>query len=267
MPGSPGGRWPWTARRCGALVMPADGQAVHLLAALDQRAGAVLGQVRVDCKTNEITRFAPLLEPLDLAGCVITADALHTQREHAQFLVAQKKAHYILVVKKNQPGLYAQVKNLPGGMSRSPPASTAGATAARSTAPSRPRPSPPGSASRTPPRPSASPARHGPWTAGGGGPSPSTPSPAWTLTRPPAQLAAWIRGHWKIEALHHVRDMVYDEDRSQVRTRNGPQAMATLRNLAIAILKTAGHTSIAAACRHHARDATRTLETLGLHPA
>jgi hypothetical protein len=42
---------------------------------------------------------------------------------------------------------------------------------------------------------------------------------------------------------------------------------ATLRNLAIGILKTAGHTSIAAACRHHARDATRTLETLGLDPA
>jgi hypothetical protein len=42
--------------------------------------------------------------------------------------------------------------------------------------------------------------------------------------------------------------------------------MATLRNLAIAILKTAGHTSIAAACRHHGRDATRSLETLGLSP-
>ena len=63
--------------------------------------------------TNEITQFAPLLEPLDLTGCVITADALHTQREHAEFLVTTKKAHYILVVKKNQPGLYAQLKNLP----------------------------------------------------------------------------------------------------------------------------------------------------------
>lgn len=42
--------------------------------------------------------------------------------------------------------------------------------------------------------------------------------------------------------------------------------MAALRNLAIGILKTAGHASIAA-CRHHARDATRILETLGLRPA
>ena len=73
----------------------------------------VLGQAAVDGKTNEITRFAPLLEPLELAGCVITADALHTQREHAEFLVTAKQTHYILVVKKNQPGLYAQVKNLP----------------------------------------------------------------------------------------------------------------------------------------------------------
>jgi len=77
----------------------------------------------------------------------------------------------------------------------------------------------------------------------------------------------WIRGHWQIEALHHLRDVSYGEDASQIRTGSGPQAMAALRNLAIGILKTAGHASIAAACRHHARDATRTLETLGLCPA
>lgn len=58
-----------------------DGQAIHLLAVCDQRAGAVLGQVDVDGKTNEVTRFAPLLAPLDLAGCVVTADALYGSRE------------------------------------------------------------------------------------------------------------------------------------------------------------------------------------------
>jgi predicted transposase YbfD/YdcC len=83
----------------------------------------------------------------------------------------------------------------------------------------------------------------------------------------PAQLAAWIRGHWQIEALHHIRDVSYGEDASQIRTGSGPQTMATLRNLAISILKITGHTSVAAACRHHARDATRTLSTLGLSPA
>jgi hypothetical protein len=80
----------------------------------------------------------------------------------------------------------------------------------------------------------------------------------------PAQLAGWLRGHWGIEALHHIRDVTYGEDASQVRTGNGPQAMATLRNLTTAIMKTAGHRNIAAATRHYARDATRTVATLGL---
>jgi hypothetical protein len=75
-----------------------DGQARHLLAAADPQAGAVLAQAEVDGKTNEITAFAPLLAPLDLTGAVVTADALHAQREHAQFLVTSKHAHYILTV-------------------------------------------------------------------------------------------------------------------------------------------------------------------------
>jgi hypothetical protein len=54
-----------------------------------------------------------LLAGLDLTGCVVIADAMHTQRDHAEFLVQEKNAHYIFIVKKNQPGLYAQVKNLP----------------------------------------------------------------------------------------------------------------------------------------------------------
>ena len=83
----------------------------------------------------------------------------------------------------------------------------------------------------------------------------------------PVQVAAWIRGHWGIEALHHIRDVTFGEDASQIRTGHGPQVMATLRNLGIAILKPGGYPSIAAACRHHARDAARTLATLGLSPA
>jgi predicted transposase YbfD/YdcC len=91
----------------------ADGQATHLLAVCDQQGSAVLGQAAVDGKTNEITAFAPLLESLRLAGCVVTADALHTQRDHAEFLVTKKNADYIMIVKKNQPSLHAQLKKLP----------------------------------------------------------------------------------------------------------------------------------------------------------
>jgi hypothetical protein len=73
----------------------------------------VLGQVDVAGKTNEITEFRPLLDPIDLARTVVTADALHTQREHADWLVSVKKAAYICVVKRNQPGLYRQLNALP----------------------------------------------------------------------------------------------------------------------------------------------------------
>ena len=70
----------------------------------------------------------------------------------------------------------------------------------------------------------------------------------------PAELAAIVRGHWLIkDRLHWIRDVVYDEDRSQVRTGNGPRVMASLRNLAISILRLTGETNIAAALRHHAR--------------
>jgi hypothetical protein len=79
----------------------------------------------------------------------------------------------------------------------------------------------------------------------------------------PAQLAGWFRGHWQVEAIHHIRDVTYGEDASQVRT-GGPQVMAILRNLAIAIFKLAGTTNIAAACCSHARDATRVLAALDL---
>ncbi len=43
----------------------------------------------------------------------------------------------------------------------------------------------------------------------------------------PAQLAGWKCGHWQIEVLHHIRDVSHGEDASQIRTGNGPQAMAT----------------------------------------
>ncbi|MFI6151386.1 hypothetical protein ACIBCA_01650 [Kitasatospora sp. NPDC051170] len=70
--------------------------AAHLLAATTGD-GRTVTQLRVLGKTNEITCSAALLEPYDLTGVVVTADALHTQRDHARFLVEGKKAHYLLV--------------------------------------------------------------------------------------------------------------------------------------------------------------------------
>jgi hypothetical protein len=124
------------------------GAATHLLAAFDTATGVVLGQAVVDGKTNEINAFAPLLDRVDIAGAIVTADALHTQRAHVAYL-AGRGAHYLLTVKGNQPTLLAQLKGLP--WAEVPVARhhhPARATAGSSGAPSRSPPSGPGSPSR-----------------------------------------------------------------------------------------------------------------------
>jgi predicted transposase YbfD/YdcC len=74
------------------------------------------------------------------------------------------------------------------------------------------------------------------------------------------------RDHWSIEnRLHYVRDRTFDEDRSQVRKRAAPHLMASLRNLAIGLLRLAGaSTNIAAASRFFMRNAERAMELLGV---
>jgi predicted transposase YbfD/YdcC len=159
--------------------------AQHVLAACDQNTAVVLASTDVDGKTNEITRFKPLLDQIsDLRDIVITADALHCQRDHITYL-AERGAHWILTVKGNQPSLHRQLADLP----------------------------------------------------------------------------------WKQvpeNNIHWVRDVTYDEDRSQIRTGTGPHVMAARRTAAIAALRTAGTTNIAAANRHHARDSNRPLVLLGI---
>ena len=81
----------------------------------------------------------------------------------------------------------------------------------------------------------------------------------------PERLLALNRGHWGIEnRLHHVRDWTYDEDRSQVRRGNRPQAMASLRNLAISLLRLADSTNIAASTRELGRHPQAVLQLIGL---
>jgi hypothetical protein len=67
----------------------------------------------------------------------------------------------------------------------------------------------------------------------------------------PAQLAELVRIHWSVEALHHVRDVTFGEDASRIRTGTAPRAMATLRDLAIGLMRRAGWTNIAAAADHY----------------
>jgi predicted transposase YbfD/YdcC len=237
---------------------------VYLLAAMDHTSRAVFGQTDVDGTTNEIARFRPLLDGLDLTDTVVTADALHTQREHADWLVTVKHAAYLLIVKGNQPTLHQQLKVLPwrdipvadhtrdrghgrAEIRRLQVTTVAGLDFPHAT-----------QALRITRRVRPLTSRR--WRT-------VTVYAVTNLSAAqasPGRLADWIRGHWGIEALHYIRDVTFAEDASQVRTGTAARAMASLRNLAIGILHAHGDRNIAAALRRNARDATRVLPLLGI---
>jgi predicted transposase YbfD/YdcC len=237
----------------------ASGRAPHLVAALAHGIGAVLGQVAVTAKSNEIPAVRELLKAFaDLAGTVITIDALHTQHDTAQVILS-RQAHYVMTVKGNTPTLYRQLKKLPWARIPGVSAvSTGHGRRARRTVKAALAPS---------------------WIEFAGAAQVAQVRRTVTKkgkktvevvylitsdrTADPAALAAWVRGHWEIEnKLHWVRDVTYQEDKSLVRTGNAPRVMASLRSLAISLLRLDGHSNIAAANRHHARDPQRTLTLL-----
>jgi predicted transposase YbfD/YdcC len=81
----------------------------------------------------------------------------------------------------------------------------------------------------------------------------------------PERLLELNRGHWSIEnSLHYVRDVTFAEDLSQIRTNTAPQVMATLKNLAISLLRINRETNIAKALRHYAANPCMILSLIGL---
>jgi predicted transposase YbfD/YdcC len=258
------GAWAWTHTtvRDGRRVICLDGKTVrgartkdraapHLVGALDHATGAVLGQLAVVAKSNEIPAVRTLLASFDLAGTVVTVDAMHTQHDTAAAII-DAGGDYVFTAKNNQPTLYAACKDLPWAKVPGHTATQRGHgrritrtikvvdapawidfTGARQVAQVR----------RTVTRAGC-----------------KSVEVVYVITSadnasaPPAVLASWVQGHWSIEnKLHWVRDVTFDEDRSQVRTGTAPHVMATLRNTAITLLRLAGWTNIAAATRHHAR--------------
>lgn len=84
--------------------------ALHLVSAWSSEHRLVLGQVKVTDKSNEITAIPALLELLDVAGCIITIDAMGTQTAIAAQIYGTN-ANYILALKANHPTLHGQVKD------------------------------------------------------------------------------------------------------------------------------------------------------------
>lgn len=242
----------------------AAGNLMHLLAGLCQHTGAVLAQLAVGAKTNEIPMLTKLLDTIpDIAGAVITADALHCQRDTAEYITG-RGAHYILTVKDNQPTLRKKLKSLPWkqipvldrktehGHGRTTTRTLKAAEIAEGIG-----------------FPGAVQVLQLTRTATDDKTGKKHTEVVYAVTSlsvadaKPAQIAAWLRGHWAIEnRLHWVRDVTYSEDHSQIRTEGGPQVMATLRNTGISILRLTGHTNIASANRYHARDHHRPVKLL-----
>lgn len=233
-----------------------DGQQTKLVAVIDHAHRLVLTQTEV-AGGNEIAAFVTALDSLpQLRGCLVTADALHTQRGHAEYLLG-RGAHYLFTVKTNQPTLYRALAALPWRAA--------------------PKEQDPGSRrrhgrveSRTATVIDLAGTEAGQLFPGvaramkivrrrtdttSGATSTETVYAITSLGHRYADavlLATWLRGHWQIEnAIHWVRDVTFGEDHSAVRTGAGPQVMAALRNTAINVSRLAGHSNIAAAQRHY----------------
>jgi predicted transposase YbfD/YdcC len=248
----------------GAHPSDGGGRPVHLLAAMDHATRAVLAQQQVGGAPEEVPGFRPLLAGLDLSAVVVTADALHTHADAAEFLVTQKQANYLFVVKANQPTLLARLKRLPWhrvpiadrtrdrGHGRIEHRTLKVVTVHHFGFPHAAQVLQVTRKTRT--------LRTRRWRTVT---VYAITSLAFEQARP-ARLADLLRSHWTIEALHQLRDVTFAEDASHVRSGTGPRVMATLRNLIIGVLYRAGPVNLAAALRRHARDPRRPLVTLGI---
>ena len=243
---------------------------VHLLSALSHHLGLTLAQQAVDDKTNEITQVETVLRQLVLQDRVVTMDALLTQRHVAQTIV-DGGGDYVMIVKDNQPQLRADIElvfTLPPAGDRQESARTVdighGRIEQRNLTTSEAL------------------MDYSDWPG---------LAQVFELGRhviikktgeervevvygvtslrseqvTPGRLLDLVRGHWHIETKSHwVRDVTFDEDRSQVRCGNIPQVMAALRNTVIGLLRWAGHTNIAAACRRLAAQPAQALALIGI---
>jgi predicted transposase YbfD/YdcC len=237
----------------------ADGTRVHLLG-VAEHGGRLLDHLEVGVKHNETSHFTELLEPLDLAGAVVTADALHTVRANLNWLVTDKKADYIAIVKQNQPLLHAQVRSLPW---RQVPAGSTARERGHGRAETRTlKAAHVGRLDFPHARQAIKITRWRKDTATGKT-SRQAVYAITSLTSAAAarDLARLIREHWSIEAHHHIRDVTFGEDTATSRTGSGPVNLATIRAAVTAAIKDAGYLHIPEGRRDH----TTPAETLRLH--
>ena len=237
-----------------------DGTRVHLLG-VAEHGGRLLDHVEVDVKHNETSHFTELLGSLDLDGAVVTFDALHTVRANLDWLVSQKNAQYIAVVKRNQPLLHAQVRALPW---RQVPAGSVTRERGHGRAETRTIKAAHVSGLDFPHARQAVKITRWRQEIATGRVSRETVYAVTSLISTDAtagDLARLVREQWSIEAHHHIRDLTFREDSSASRTGSGPANLATIRAAISAALKDAGYLHVPEGRRDH----TTPTEALHLH--
>ena len=242
-----------------------------LLSALAHRVGVTLAQQAVDDKTNEIPVAVEVLRQLVLQGRIVTMDALLTQRQIAQQIV-DAGGDYVMVVKEKQPQLLEDIETV---FALAPMAGERWTTAATVDLGH-------GRIEQRGLQTSNILAGYSDWPGLAQvlrlerqvilkktgevreevvvGVTSLTPECADA-----ARLLAMVRGHWSIENRSPWgRDVTFDEDRSQVRCGHIPQVMAALRNTVVGLMRWAGYTNIAAACRRFAAQPQAALHLIGI---
>ncbi len=231
-----------------------DAGRVFLVAAVAHNCGVVLAQRQVADKRGEGLAARDLLTGIDVAGMVLTLDALHTTRTTARLITGKLDAHYVLILKGNQPLARQAAEALLIGPDADWTEDTAsaedrghGRTERRTI--------------RTAPAdetlfPGARQVFRLRRDTGGLDGQRTGKEIVYGITSLPADLAgpahlnAYERSHWSVEnRLHWVRDVTFKEDNSQLRSGTAPRALATFRNLAISTIRLAGRANIAHARR------------------
>ena len=229
-----------------------------LLSAMTHDSGVVVGQVEVPDGTNEITVIQPLLREMDLEGVVVTADALHTQRDLIKFLVESKKAHFVLIAKGNQVLVESAIRRLKDGDWTNTSVQIGkghGRIEKRTTSVTPYLNTYLRKIENFPYVKQVFKVEREVTDVKSGKVTRECVVGVTSLSPAKANasaIGALARGHWAIEnRLHWSRDVTFQEDLSQVSAGSGARVMASLRNTAISLLRLRGETKLAPALRRN----------------
>jgi predicted transposase YbfD/YdcC len=234
----------------------ADGTVTALFGVFEHRHRLMLTQRAIE-GGNEIAAFAATLNTLpDLREVLVTADALHTQREHADYLHG-RGGHYLFTVKRNQPTLHTTLAGLPwAAVDRQARRQSGHGRDETRTIAVLAADGAPGIDQLFPHAAQVMRVIRTRTDRKTGKRSRETVYAITCLDHrcaDPGLLAGWLQDHWGIEnRVHYVRDVTHREDASRIRTGTGPQLMGALRNTDLNLARLRGETNIAASQRRNA---------------